>query len=680
MELPLAKRIDKILTIHGDERNDPYYWMNERENPETIAYLEAENQYCKEFLSPTEEFQKKLYEEMVSRIAQTDMSVPVKENGYWYFHRFETGKEYPIYCRKKDTLDNQEEIILNVNELAAGKEFCQVSTISISPNNQWMAYAVDFLSRRIYTIHFKNLATNEVLNFTIDNCSGSLVWANDNATVFYTTKDETLRPNMVWRNNIFMDQITPSLVFEEKDETFYCGITKSKSKEVIFITSESTVSSEVQYIFANHPFSEFKIIEPRKRDLEYCVAHFNNNFYIITNHLAQNFRLMVCEINQTSIENWKEVIPHRGDIFLEDVDLFKNFMVLSERINGIVNLRVKYWDNSKDFYINFHEDAYLAYLSNNPEFDTETIRLGFTSLKVPNSIYDYNVASQEFTLLKQQEVVGGYEAENYISHRKYAIAADGTSIPISIIHHKDSVLDGKAPLLLYGYGSYGHSMDPIFSSVRLSLLDRGFVFAIAHIRGGQEMGRKWYEDGKLLHKMNTFTDFIACGEYLISNNFTSSNNLCAMGGSAGGLLIGAVINFRPDLWKAVIASVPFVDVLTTMLDDTIPLTTGEYDEWGNPNDINFYNYMKIYSPYDNVEAKAYPSIFINTGFHDSQVQYWEPAKWVAKLRYLKTDQNPLLFYTNMSAGHGGASGRFEQYKEVAMEYAFLLSQVGHNIE
>ncbi len=678
MTYPIAKKIDKILSIHGDDRNDPYYWMKDREHPDTIAYLEAENQYCKSYLSPTENLQKELYDEMVGRIAQTDMSVPVKENHYWYYHRFEEGKEHPIYCRKFDSLENTEEILLNVNELAIGKSFCQVGSLSISPDNQWMAYTVDFLSRRIFVAYFKNLLTQEVLALNLDNCSGAVIWANDNATIFYTTKDETLRPNKVWKQNIFEAEPTPNLVFSEEDESFYCGVSKTKSKSYIVIASESTVSSEARYLAADQPNGSFTVLQPRQRDLEYSISHYGDHFYILTNHLAKNFRLVRCGISATTLENWEEIIPNRDDILLEDMDIFKNFIILSERINGIVNLRVKYWDDSRDYYVNFEEDSYLAYLATNPEFDTHVIRIGFSSLRIPTSIYEYDVLTKELTLLKRQEVVGGYDERDYRALRKYATAADGTKIPISIIYHKDTRIDGRAPLLLYGYGSYGHSLDPTFSSVRLSLLDRGFVYAIAHIRGGQEMGRDWYEKGKLLHKVNTFTDFISCGEYLIEHQYASPRKLCAMGGSAGGLLIGSIINMRPELWNTVIASVPFVDVLTTMLDDTIPLTTGEYDEWGNPAQKSYYEYMKRYSPYDNVQHRNYPAILITTGFHDSQVQYWEPAKWTAKLRAYKTDRNPLLFHTNMSTGHGGASGRFEQYKEIAMDFAFLLYQVVQN--
>lgn len=675
---PTAKKVAKELTIHGDTRTDNYYWLNQREDQEVIDYLTAENEYKEEILSHTKDFQDKLFEEIKGRIKQDDQSVPYKENGYFYITRYEEGQEYPIYSRKKGSLDAEEEIMLNVNELAKSYSFFNVGGRSVSPDNKLLAYGEDTLSRRIYTIKFKNLETGEMLDDTIEGTTGGAVWAADNQTVFYNMKDPTtLRGYKIMRHKLGTPSSEDVVVFEEKDETFVSFVYKTKSKKYIVIGSYATLSQEYQVLEADNPTGEFRVIQPRERKLEYGIAHFGNKFYIRTNLDAKNFRLMETDEYNTSKENWKEVIAHRDDVLLEGMDIFSNYLVLSERINGITQLRVRP-NEGEEHYIDFGEDAYLTYTSINPEFETDILRLGYTSMTTPNSTYDYNMETKEFELLKQQEVIGDFDPANYQSERVYATADDGTKIPISLVYKKGFKKDGTEPLLLYGYGSYGASMEPYFSSVRLSLLDRGFCYAIAHIRGGEEMGRQWYEDGKLLNKKNTFTDFIDCAEHLIENKYASKDKLFAMGGSAGGLLMGAVVNLRPDLWKGVVAAVPFVDVVTTMLDESIPLTTGEFDEWGNPKDEEYYKYIKSYSPYDNVEAKDYPAMLVTTGLHDSQVQYWEPAKWVAKLREMKTDKNPLLLHTNMEAGHGGASGRFERYKETAMEYAFMLDLVGIN--
>jgi oligopeptidase B len=676
MTTPIATRVPKELTIHGDTRIDNYYWLNERENPEVIAYLNAENAYKEAEMQSHKAVEEQIYQEIIGRIAPTDISVPYFDNEYWYFTRFEEGKEYPIYGRKKGTMDADEEIMLDVNVLAEGHSYYQVTGLSVSPNNQWLVYGVDKVSRRQYALHFKSLVTGETLEKTIPNTTGSATWANDNEHLFYTWKDNvTLRSSKIYRHKISNKSNKSTLVFEEKDDTFNCGVGKTKSKKFILIGSYSTVSTEFLYLDASHPIDSFQIIEPRRRDHEYSVDHFGNDFFILTNWQAKNFRLMKTPVWLTGQSNWKEVIPHREDVFLESIEIFKDYLVLLERIKGITQLRIKNWNNKADYHISLGEEAFCIYPSVNPEFDTQTIRFGYTSMTVPSSVYDYNMATKVATLLKQQIIVGGYEASEYQSERLFATASDGTLIPISLVYKKGLVKNNENPTLLYAYGSYGHSMEPYFSQSRLSLLDRGWVFAIAHIRGGQEMGRFWYEEGKLLKKMNTFTDFITCVECLVSQGFTSNEKLAAMGGSAGGLLMGAVMNLRPDLFKAVVAAVPFVDVVTTMLDDSIPLTTGEYDEWGNPNDPEYYFYMKSYSPYDNVEAKEYPNTLITTGLHDSQVQYWEPAKWAAKLRELKTDNNLLLLHCNMETGHGGASGRYEVFKEVAMEYAFLLKVI-----
>ncbi len=674
---PVCKKIPKELTIHGDTRIDNYYWLNQRDNPEVIAYLEAENEYTRRVLEPVKPFEDELYDEIIGRIKQTDMSVPYKDNGYWYYVRYDEGKEYPLYCRKKKDLETgTEEIMLDVNQLAEPYDFYNVTGPSVSPDNKILAYGEDTLSRRIYTIRFKNLETGEMLEDFIPNTTGGAVWANDNQTVFYSVKDETLRSYKIFKHRLGTPADADEEVFHEADPTFSCFVYKTKSKQFIVIGSWHTLSNEYRVLDADNPDGEWRIIQPRERGLEYSIAHFADKWYIRTNLDARNFRLMAAPLDATTKENWTEVIPHREDVLLEDMEIFKDYLVLEERIEGIRKLRIRPWSGEGEHYVDFGEEAYVSYVSVNMDFDTELLRLGYTSMTTPNSVYDYNMRTRELKLLKRQEVVGGYEPSDYVSERLWATARDGERVPISLVYKKGYRKDGSAPLLLYGYGSYGASMDPTFSSVRLSLLDRGFVYAIAHIRGGEELGRRWYENGKLLKKKNTFFDFIDCAEYLAAQKYADPGRIFAMGGSAGGLLMGAVVNMRPDLWKGVIAAVPFVDVVTTMLDESIPLTTGEFDEWGNPKNEEFYHYIKSYSPYDNVEAKAYPAMLVTTGLHDSQVQYWEPAKWVAKLRELKTDDNPLLLHTNMDAGHGGQSGRFRRYRETAMEYAFILDLAG----
>ncbi len=540
-----------------------------------------------------------------------------------------------------------------------------------------LAYGVDTVSRRKYTIYFKDLTSGELLEDKISITTGGTTWANDNKTIYYTTKDpETLRSDKIFRHTLGTEQTEDKLVFEEKDETFGTFVYKTKSKKYLMLGSYSTLSTEYQFASADETNPEFKIIQPREKDLEYDVSHFEDKFYIRTNLNAKNFRLMETSVENTGKDNWKEIIPNRDDVLLEGIDIFKNYLVLSERKNGLTELRIINQTDKSEYYLDFGEEAYLAYTSTNLEFDTEILRYGYTSMTTPNSTFDHNMLSKEKSLLKMEEVLGNFNHENYETKRLWATATDGTKIPISLVYKKGIKLDGNNPLLQYAYGSYGYSIDAYFSSVRLSLLDRGFVYAIAHIRGGQEMGRYWYEDGKLLKKKNTFTDFIDCSEYLIAEKYTNKDKLFAMGGSAGGLLMGAIVNMRPDLYKGVVAAVPFVDVMTTMLDETIPLTTGEYDEWGNPNDKEYYDYMLSYSPYDQVKAQDYPNMLITTGLHDSQVQYFEPTKWTAKLRDMKTNNNLLLLTINMETGHGGASGRFDRYKETALEYAFMFDLLG----
>jgi oligopeptidase B len=676
-EPPVAKIIPQELSIHGDTRVDNYYWLNDPDNPEVIDYLEAENAYTNAMLKHTEDFQEKLYNEIVGRMKQDDQSVPTLDNGYYYYSRYEEGKEFPIYCRKKGSLESEEEIMLDVNQMADGFGYYSVSGLSVSPDNTYLAFGVDTVSRRKYTLHFKNLETGEILPQSIPLTNGYAVWANNNRTVFYTSKDDvTLRSDRVWRYTTGEDISARKEVYYEADETFDVGVGKTKSKKYIGIQSSSTLSDEMRFVDADNPMGEFKVFHPREKNLEYSVDHYENKFLIRTNFNAENFRVMETPENKTGKASWKEFIPHREDVLLTGMQVFKDYFVLSERKNGLTQIRIMPWDKTEEFYIDFGEETYSAYAINMPDFDSKLLRYYYSSLTTPGSTFEYNMETREKVLLKQEEVLGGFNASDYEAKRLYAPAEDGTMIPVSIVYKKGIVLDGHNPTLLYGYGSYGFSQDARFSSARLSLLDRGFVYAIAHIRGGQEMGRYWYEDGKLLKKKNTFTDFIDCAKFLIAENYTNSSVLFAEGGSAGGLLVGAVANMAPELFKGILAGVPFVDVVTTMLDETIPLTTSEYDEWGNPNDSVYYTYMLSYSPYDNVEAKAYPAMLVTTGLHDSQVQYFEPAKWVAKLRAMKTDDNPLLLHTNMEAGHGGAAGRFRRLREVAMEYAFMLDLVG----
>lgn len=690
---PMAKKIEHKITEHGDTRIDNYYWMRlsdeqknapdslrDQQTKDVLDYLNAENDYTKKVMAHTDDFQKKLFEEMKGRIKETDQSLPYKLNGYWYYTRFEAGKDYAFNCRKKDSMETgTEQILIDGPAMAEGKDYWALGGISISENNTLMAYSEDVVSRRIYTVRFKNLETGELLADKLENVSGNATWANDNKTVFYIVKDPvTLREFQIWRHTLGTPQSADKMVFEEKDEQFTCFVYKTKSRKFMVIGSNQTQSSEYRVLDASTPTGEFRIIQPRERDHEYGIDHYGDKFYITTNWEAKNFRLMECPLDKTTKENWKEVIPHRADVLFEGIEIFKDFYVASERQNGLNQLKVVKWVDKSEYMIPFQDPAYAAGVSVNPEFDTDIVRYSYSSLTTPASTYDYNMVTKDRKLMKQQEVVGGHTPENYTSERLFATAKDGTKVPISLVYKKGTKLDGSAPLLLYAYGSYGYSMDAGFSSTRLTLLDRGCVYAIAHIRGGQEMGRYWYEDGKLLKKKNTFTDFIECAEFLLDKKYTSKDKLFAMGGSAGGLLMGAITNMRPDLWQGIISAVPFVDVVTTMLDETIPLTTGEFDEWGNPKNKEYYDYIKSYSPIDNIEKKAYPNILITTGYWDSQVQYWEPAKYVAKLRDMKTDNNILLMHINMEAGHGGKSGRFEALKEVALEYAFMLDLVGIN--
>lgn len=672
---PKAEKKSVNLEKHGDIRVDDYFWMKERDHPEVIDYLERENDYYNKLTQHTKEFQTTLFEEMKGRIKEDDASVPYKRNGYWYYTRYETGKDYPIFCRKKDSLDSEEIVVFDNNEMAKGQSYFDQAGYTISEDNKIAAFGIDLVSRRKYTIQFKNLETGELLPEKIENTTGRAIWTNDNRTVYYTRKDEeTLRSNQIFKHVLGTLQEEDELVYQEDDETYNTFVYKSKSKKFIVIGSGSTLTTEYQIAPAEAGTRDFKVFQKRERGLEYSIAHYGEEFYILTNRdKATNFKLMKTSELETEKENWEEVIPHRNDVLLEDIDIFKDFLVVSERSNGLNKIRITRWDGTVDYYLPFDNETYTAFPTSNLDFDTEILRYGYNALNTPSSIIDFNMVTKEKEVKKEQEVLGGkFEKENYVMERIWATARDGVKVPVSIIYHKDTKKNGKAPLLQYAYGSYGSTIDPSFSSIRLTLLDRGFIYAIAHIRGGEYLGRQWYEDGKLLKKKNTFTDFIDVSKHLIASDYTSSDHLYASGGSAGGLLMGAVVNMAPELYHGVIAAVPFVDVVTTMLDDSIPLTTGEYDEWGNPNVKEYYEYMKSYSPYDNAFAKAYPNIFVTTGYHDSQVQYWEPAKWVAKLRENNTGTNQILFYCDMDAGHGGASGRFEALKEIAKDYAFLL--------
>ncbi|MFV0541643.1 MAG: S9 family peptidase [Aestuariibaculum sp.] len=672
---PKAIKKAKQLVAHNDTRIDNYFWLNERDNPEVIAYLTAENDYTKRIMAPTEGLQQKLFEEMKGRIKEDDNSVPYKLNGYWYVTRYETGKDYPVYIRKKGKLDAPEEILFDCNKMAEGQSYFKLGSFSISPDNKLACFSTDVVGRRQYTLQIKNLETGAVFSDKVENTTGRASWANDNKTLFYTVKDTvTLRSSTIFKHKLNTDSHQDIKVYHETDDTFSTFVYKTKSKKYLVIGSSSTLSTEYRILNADNPDGEFKIFQKREKNLEYNIAHYENSFFIIANSdKAINFKLLKTDETNTQKQYWQEVIPHRKDVLIEDIEIFKDYLVVDERQNGLNKLRVISWDKTEDYYLPFNSETYNAYIGNNPDFNSNVLRYSYNSLTTPNSVIDYDFKTKHSEIKKEQEVLGGkFNKDNYESKRIWATARDGIKVPISLVYKKGVRCDGSAPLLQYAYGSYGSTIDPSFSTIRLSLLDRGFIFAVAHIRGGEYLGRDWYENGKLLKKKNTFTDFIDCSKYLIEQQYTSPDHLYANGGSAGGLLMGAIINMAPELYKGVIAAVPFVDVVTTMLDDTIPLTTSEYDEWGNPNNLEFYNYMKSYSPYDNVEAKIYPNMLVTTGLHDSQVQYWEPAKWVAKLRELKTDNHILLLHTDMDAGHGGASGRFESLKEVALEYAFLL--------
>ncbi|MEJ5104707.1 S9 family peptidase [Chryseobacterium sp. MYb328] len=684
LKAPVAEKQEHIREIHGDKVNDPYYWMIDyfkkgKDSTKVVDYLKAENTYWEGMMKDTEPFREKLFQEMKARIKEKDESVPVFKNGYYYYTRTEAGKQYFKYCRKKGSLTAPEEILLDVDKQAEGHSYYSASGFTISPDNTKLIYGVDDVSRRQYKLFLKDLSTGKTIDLGIKNTTGSATWANDNKTIFYTSKNpETLLTEKIFRHTLGTDSSKDALVYEEKDKTNYIGVGKSKNEKFIMIYSQATTSSETRYLDANEPNGTFKVFQPRINDVLYDVTPLEDKFLITTNKDALNFKVVETPLNKTGVENWKDFIPHRKEVLMEGITEFKNYLVFSERQNGLSQLVIYDRKTGKNDFLKFDEAAYTVYPSGNPEYNTDNFRFGYTSMITPSSQYEQDLKTGKRNLLKQQEVLGGYNKDLYTTERLFATAKDGTRIPISIVYKKGLKKEGSNPLLLYAYGSYGSSMDATFSSTRLSLLDRGFAYAIAHIRGGQEMGRQWYEDGKMMKKKNTFTDFIDAGEYLVKEKYTSPKHLYAQGGSAGGLLMGAIANMSPSLWNGVISQVPFVDVINTMLDTSIPLTTNEYDEWGNPNNKEAYLYMKSYSPYENIEKKNYPNLLVTTGLHDSQVQYFEPAKWVAKLRDMKTDKNVLLLKTDMEYGHGGASGRFDYLKDLALVYAFMFKLEGIN--
>lgn len=692
MKPPIADKKPHRILVHGQDRVDNYHWIRltdkqklaknnegwpDKQTMEVVSYINKENDYTRNKLKHTEKLQKKLYNEIVGRIKKDDTSIPYFDNGYWYYTKYEKGYEYPIYCRKKESLENEEEILMDVNQWAKGHDYFSLRNLSVSPNNKLLAFSVDTLSRRIYTIKIKNLETGKLLNDEIHGTEGSAAWANDNSTFFYTLKNKTtLLSEKIARHRLGDLQSEDEIVFTENDDSFYIGVYRSKSDKYIIIYNSSTLVSDYHILNADNPSGTFRQFSPREEEHEYSIEHFKDKFYIVTNWNATNFRLMETSEKSTVKQSWSEVIPHRKDVLLNDIDVFSKHLVISERKDGLPQIRIINQDNGNEHYIDFGEEAFSAYTSINPSFNTSLLRYQFSSLTTPSSTYDYNMDSKESKLLKRSEVVGGYESDKYQSERLYVTVRDGNKVPISIVYKKGLNKDGKNNLLLYAYGSYGSTIDPSFNSNRLSLLDRGFIYAIAHIRGSQTYGRQWYEDGKMFNKINTFNDFIDCSKFLIQEKYTDPNHLFAMGGSAGGLLMGAVVNMAPDLYKGVIAAVPFVDVINTMMDPSIPLTSNEWDEWGDPRNKKEYDYIMKYSPYDNVSNIDYPNMLVTAGYFDSQVQYWEPVKWVAKLREYKTGENELYLYTNMDAGHGGKSGRFRRYKELALNYAFLIDLAG----
>lgn len=677
---PIAPRIDHLVDSPNGQRNDPYYWLrdDQRADPRVLDYLRAENAWFERHMAPLSSLTETLYAEIVGRIKQDDSTVPYRHRGYWYYARFAEGQEYPIHARRKDTADAEEEILLDGNQLAEGHNFFQIGDYEVSDNGRWLVWAEDTVGRRQFVLRFKDLETGAILPERIDGVSADLVWAADDRTVFYIENDpDTLLGKRVKRHRLGTPVADDVLVYEEPDESYYLGIGRTGDERYLTIHSASTISDELRFVAADQPDQPFTVLAPRQRDFEYSADHIDQHWIIRTNWNAPNFRLMeAADADVFNRDAWRELIAHRDDVYIEEFELFQRHLAIGERSDGLKRVRIRRWDGSNEEYLGADEAAYVAEIDINAEQDSDWLRYSYSSLTTPETIYEVHMDTGERRLLKQAPVLGGFDSADYATERTWATAADGEKIPVSLLYRKDFQRNGTAALYQYAYGSYGYSMDPYFTSARLSLVDRGAVFAIAHIRGGEEMGRRWYEAGKLLHKRNTFTDFIAVTDHLVAEGYAAPVRIAAMGGSAGGLLIGAVANMAPEKYRALVAHVPFVDVVTTMLDETIPLTTNEYDEWGNPAGKAYYDYMLSYSPYDNVRAVDYPAMLVTTGLWDSQVQYWEPAKWVAKLRVTGTGQAPLLYKTNMEAGHGGKSGRFQRYRETAQEYAFVLDQLG----
>lgn len=677
MRPPLVRRIEKKLSVHGDTRIDPYYWLNDRENSEVISYLKKENAYCNHVLKPVSKLRERIFREMKTRMKEEESTAPFFKNGYWYYERYEKGKEHPIFCRKKETVKNKEEIILDANRRARGHSYYELVSFTISPDNKWLALAEDLTGRRLYQISIKNLETGEFLGIAIQNTGSDLAWHNDNDILYFSEKDKkTLRPFRI--KSISRGSKKTAIQFTEKDETFYCGLSRSKDDQYIFIGSYSTTTTEFRFKRTDD-YKKFELFIRRKRGHEYYPDSAGDHCIIKSNQGAENFKLVTCDIKKREPRHWQIIQKHDKEVLIEDFEVYKKYLVVQEKKAGLTRLRIYYSGSYRYRFIPPFEETYTLSLGTNPEFDFNQVRVSYSSLTTPLTTYDIDLKTLQKTIAGQTKVLGGFKSKDYKSERVWINSHDGVKVPVSLVYHRDHFTKrGKNPVLLYAYGSYGESLDPYFSSARLSLLNRGFVFAIAHVRGGEELGRKWYEDGKLLNKKNTFHDFIACAEGLIKLRYAGRDKIFAMGGSAGGLLMGAVANMKPELWRGMVSNVPFVDVVTTMLDTSIPLTTGEFDEWGNPAEKKYYQYMKSYSPYDNIRETKYPSMLVTSGLHDSQVQYWEPTKYVAKLRRLKTDANLLLLYTNMKAGHGGASGRFESLKEIALEYAFILFELNRS--
>ena len=679
---PIAPKQPKEITQHGQTRIDNYFWLRYKEDPEVLKYLHAEQDYLEEVTQHTKPLQETLFQEMKGRIKEDDASAPEKDGDYFYYTRYEPGKQYPLYCRKKGSLDSLEELLLDQNTLTGDNNFCRIGAFTVNPDATKLAYSVDADGSEVCTLYIKDLVTGELLPETLTNTFGSVYehsgveWAKDGKSFFYATLNPMLQPYRIHRHILGTDPAEDKLLYEEKDDTFFLSLTQSRSKGYILAYLHSTITDEWIYLPNDGTTDEFKVFQPRTKGIEYQVEHAGDRFYVITNENAQNFKLMQTPLDQTTRDNWQEVIPHRTDTYLTGINYFANFLVLYERKGGFKQIRLSNTDAVNNVnYIPFPEPVYNILPMRNPEYKMDTLRFAYTSLVTPKSVIDYDINTKTWTVVKQDEIPSGYDASQYESERTYATAPDGTQVPLSLVYKKGLKKDGTNPTLLYGYGSYGATMDPSFNANRLSLLDRGFVFAIGHIRGGSEMGRAWYENGKMLNKRNTFTDFIACAEHLIKEKYTCKDKLAIMGGSAGGLLVGACVTMRPDLFGAVVAQVPFVDVINTMSDASIPLTTLEYDQWGNPDDKEYFEYIMTYSPYENIRATEYPHILITTGLNDPRVAYWEPAKFTSKLRELKTDNNTLILRTNFAAGHAGASGRYDYLKEVASDFAFLIDKL-----